>query len=156
MHKGIDLFCGAGGTTEGAHQSGQVAVKVAINHWRPAVSSHRANHPDVRHICAEIDKVDPVEFVGQGINVLLASPECIFHSNARGGKPVDDRGRYQREQHDLPGGRGLPSARAILRPGKQAGASQPVKGGGCAGRASLGGPVSFPPVRRKTACGQPF
>jgi DNA (cytosine-5)-methyltransferase 1 len=47
----------------------------------------------VRHVCAPIDLVDPRDFVGQGLNVVLASPECIFHSNARGGKPVDDQRR---------------------------------------------------------------
>lgn len=88
-----DLFCGAGGTTTGAQRSGRVDVRLAVNHWRVAVNSHRQNHPDVRHICAEIDHVDPRDFLDMGIKVVLASPECVFHSNARGGKPVDDQRR---------------------------------------------------------------
>lgn len=91
--RAADLFCGAGGTTTGAEQSGHVSVQLAVNHWRTAVQTHRANHPHVRHVCAEIDMVDPRDFVGMGIGVLLASPECIFHSNARGGRPVDDQRR---------------------------------------------------------------
>jgi DNA (cytosine-5)-methyltransferase 1 len=91
--RAADLFCGAGGTTTGAEQSGRVKVELAVNHWLTAVQTHRANHPHVRHVCAPIDLVDPRDFVGQGLNVVLASPECIFHSNARGGKPVDDQRR---------------------------------------------------------------
>lgn len=36
-YQAADLFCGAGGTTTGAHASGYVDVKLAVNHWRPAV-----------------------------------------------------------------------------------------------------------------------
>ena len=36
-----DLFCGAGGFTTGAEQSGFARGALAINHWRPAVSTHR-------------------------------------------------------------------------------------------------------------------
>lgn len=88
-----DLFCGAGGFTSGAEQSGLARGVVAINHWRPAVNTHRQNHPHVRHVCASIDHVDPRDFAGDGINLLLASPECIFHSVARGGRPVEDQRR---------------------------------------------------------------
>jgi hypothetical protein len=91
--KACDLFCGAGGTTTGAVMSGHVDVVLAINHWRVAVSSHGLNHPDTRHICAEIDNVNPREFREMGINLLLASPECVGHSNAKGDAPVDDQRR---------------------------------------------------------------
>jgi len=88
-----DLFCGAGGFTAGAVASGYATGALAINHWRPAISTHRQNYPDVRHICATIDHVDPRDFDGDGINLLLASPECVYHSVARGGRPVDDQRR---------------------------------------------------------------
>lgn len=89
----VDLFCGAGGFTAGAEQSGYARGALAINHWRPAVYSHETNHPHVRHICASIDDVNPLEFKDEGINLLLASPECVYHSVARGGRPVDDQRR---------------------------------------------------------------
>lgn len=91
--RAADLFCGAGGTTTGAQMSGRVDVRLAVNHWRTAVQTHTANHAHVRHVCAEIDMVDPRDFLSMGIDVLLASPECVYHSNARGGKPVDDQRR---------------------------------------------------------------
>lgn len=93
MLKAADLFCGAGGTTEGAHRSGKAEVRLAVNHWRTAVQSHSANHPNTRHICAEIDMVDPRDFVNMKLNAVFASPECVYHSNAAGGRPVDDQRR---------------------------------------------------------------
>jgi hypothetical protein len=93
LYQAPDLFCGAGGTTTGAEASGFVKVKLAVNHWRPAVYSHQQNHPHVRHVCAEIDQINPRDFEGIGIDLLMASPECVFHSLARGGRPVDDQRR---------------------------------------------------------------
>ena len=91
---GADLFCGAGGFTAGAVQSGYVDMRLAINHWRPAIFSHRQNHPDTRHICARIDDVDPRnDKTLPACDILLASPECTHHSNARGGRPIDDQKR---------------------------------------------------------------
>ncbi len=92
--QGIDLFCGAGGFSTGAVQSGCVDMRLAINHWRTAVYSHQENHPDTRHICARIDDVDPRnDKTLPACDLLLASPECTHHSNARGGRPIDDQKR---------------------------------------------------------------
>ena len=89
-----DLFCGAGGTTAGAVASGFVDMRLAVNHWRTAIFSHRENHPQVRHICARIDDIDPRnDKTLPKIDLLMASPECTHHSNARGGRPIDDQKR---------------------------------------------------------------
>jgi len=89
-----DLFCGAGGSTTGAEMSGRVDVVLAINHWRTAVYTHQNNHPHTRHICAPIDSVDPRHDASiPDIDLLMASPECQHHSNARGGKPISDQKR---------------------------------------------------------------
>jgi DNA (cytosine-5)-methyltransferase 1 len=91
--KAADLFCGAGGSTTGAVQAG-VDVVLAVNHWRTAVLSHQANHPATRHICARIDDVDPRnDRTLPELDLLLASPECVYHSIARGGRPIDDQKR---------------------------------------------------------------
>lgn len=91
--RAIDLYCGAGGTTTGAEQSGKVEVVLAVNHWRPAILAHRENYPNTRHIHARIDHVDPQEFAGDSIEMIFASPECTHHSSARGGRPVEDQKR---------------------------------------------------------------
>lgn len=89
-----DLFCGGGGFTTGAEQSGRVHVALAVNHWRTAIYTHQNNHPNTRHICARIDDIDPRnDKTIPALDLLLASPECTHHSIARGGRPIDDQKR---------------------------------------------------------------
>jgi len=93
-----DLFCGAGGTSTGLyracdHLDAEINL-IAINHWTVAVETHKANHPDARHICANIEAIDPREAVPSGrLDIMVASPECTHHSIARGGRPVCDQMR---------------------------------------------------------------
>ena len=94
--KAADLFCGAGGTSSGlyhaCHSLNRHLDIVAVNHWEIAIATHRANHPDARHICATLESVDPRKAVPSGhLDILVASPECTHHSIARGGKPVNDQ-----------------------------------------------------------------
>lgn len=93
-----DLFCGAGGTSEGLAQAcaklGLGLKLMAINHWQVAIDTHSANHPAANHRCESLDNVDPRKAVPSGrLNLLVASPECTHHSNARGGKPMSDQSR---------------------------------------------------------------
>lgn len=92
--RAVDLFCGAGGSTTGAEQSGHVKVVLAVNHWQTAIFAHESNHPETRHICCPIDAINPRHDKGvPEFDILMASPECTHHSIARGGKPVDDQKR---------------------------------------------------------------
>ena len=117
----VDLFCGAGGTSTGAQgavdelnrrrpEVNHTLRLLAVNHWDKAIESHNANHPDLDGLCRElgdtavvIDAVDPVEVAktyGE-IDLLCASPECIFYSNARAGKPkVDAEGNNGQQRID--------------------------------------------------------
>jgi DNA (cytosine-5)-methyltransferase 1 len=73
-----------------------VQVALAVNHWRTAIYSHQANHPDTRHICARIDDIDPRHDQALrelDLDLLMASPECTHFSRARGGQPVEDQKR---------------------------------------------------------------
>lgn len=93
-----DLFCGAGGTSEGLIQAtdelGMKLKLIAINHWPRAVETHSANHPTFEHLCAALSSVEPRKAVPTGkLNLLVASPECTHHSRARGGKPMNDQSR---------------------------------------------------------------
>ena len=94
----VDLFCGAGGSSTGAEKAiagiGGEMELVAVNHWNTAVATHAANHPKARHLVEDVSIVDPEEVVKEGrLDLLMASPECRFHSRARGGKPIHDQGR---------------------------------------------------------------
>ncbi len=93
-----DLFCGAGGFSAGllkaAARLGYQVKLLAINHWDIAIATHSLNHPGVEHLCENLDGVDPRKVVPGGrLDLLLASPECTHHSNARGGKPMSDQSR---------------------------------------------------------------
>lgn len=93
-----DLFCGAGGTSSGAIEAisalGYRPQLTAVNHWPIAIDTHTFNHPDARHLCTSIDDVNPrTLYKRRELDVLWASPECTHHSNARGGKPVNEQSR---------------------------------------------------------------
>lgn len=76
-----DLFCGAGGSSLGAAGAG-LELRLAANHWQTAIDVHQANFPDAAHDVADISQVDPRRY--PRTDVLLASPECTNHSQARG------------------------------------------------------------------------
>ena len=76
-----DLFCGAGGSSLGAEAAGGTLV-MAANHWQRAIEVHQANFPNAGHDCADISQADPRRY--PVTDILLASPECTNHSQARG------------------------------------------------------------------------
>ena len=81
-----DMFCGAGGSSTGLSNVPGIQVKTAMNHWARAIETHNTNHPEVDHVCADIQQVDP-EFIST-TDMLWASPECTNHSVAKGKKRV--------------------------------------------------------------------
>jgi DNA (cytosine-5)-methyltransferase 1 len=93
-----DLFCGAGGSSEGLARSceelGTTVDLVAINHSKAAITTHEKNFPWARHYLQNIDAVDPRDAVPGGhLHILTASPECTHHSRAAGGRPKNDQSR---------------------------------------------------------------
>ncbi len=93
-----DLFAGAGGFSTGLLHAcadlERTAELLAVNHWPRAIETHSLNHPGVRHLCENLDNVDPRKVhPGGRLNILLASPECVHFSNARGGVPMSDQSR---------------------------------------------------------------
>lgn len=96
--RAADLFCGAGGSSTGAlaacRELGLTLDLTAVNHWPVAVSTHTANHGTATHFCEDLGAIDPLKAVPGGhLHLLVASPECTHHSNARGGKPMQDQSR---------------------------------------------------------------
>lgn len=93
-----DLFCGAGGSSSGAKRAleklGYSMTLSAVNHWNIAIDTHSKNFPEARHVLHDVTTADPEAVVPEGkLDLLMASPECRFHSRARGGKPIHDQGR---------------------------------------------------------------
>lgn len=78
------MFCGCGGSSEGARNVAGTHVQYALNHWKLAIESHNTNHPDTHHDCADISETHPARY--QRTTGLIASPECTNHSLAKGQK----------------------------------------------------------------------
>ena len=100
----IDLFCGAGGLSEGVEQAvinGKKCAKVVccVNHLKNAILSHNANIPDALHFIEDIRTLDltPVIAIIRRIRqlypdrkiMLHASLECTNFSKAKGGQSRD-------------------------------------------------------------------
>lgn len=95
-----DLFCGAGGMSTGAERAlrdlGLPMSLVGVNHWPIAIETNRRNHPEhaARIACANLESALPLDHVPEGrLDLLMAAPSCVFHSRARGGRPVHDQQR---------------------------------------------------------------
>lgn len=95
----IDLFCGAGGVSEGARRAKGVSVIYCINHDALAIKSHTANHPDCIHAVEDIRTHDLSvlmylvklirKHIPGAVIALWASLECTNFSKAKGGLPRD-------------------------------------------------------------------
>jgi DNA (cytosine-5)-methyltransferase 1 len=87
----VDNFAGGGGASMGLEAALGRAVDVAINHDREAVAMHRANHPATRHLCQDVFQAHPLEVTGgRPVGLAWFSPDCTYHSKARGTKPIRD------------------------------------------------------------------
>lgn len=84
-----DYFCGAGGSSTGAIQVPGVKIRAAANHWKLAVETHNENHPNADHICADLSQYSPAFFPRADIGWF--SPECTWHSRAKGLKLPDQQ-----------------------------------------------------------------
>lgn len=86
----IDLFAGGGGMSEAIRIALGRDPDVAVNHNDDALSMHQANHPQTRHLIADVREVDPREVTrGEHVAYLHASPDCCHHSQAKAGQPRD-------------------------------------------------------------------
>jgi DNA (cytosine-5)-methyltransferase 1 len=88
--RSLDLFCGCGGSSIGARQAGVIPAG-GIDIWPAAIRAFTHNIPNAIGYCNDIRDVDPRKLQDDlgNIDILLASPECIAHSIARGGKKYD-------------------------------------------------------------------
>jgi len=80
----MDLFCGAGGASEGYHQAG-FEIAVVADLWEDAIETHKLNHPDTEHYLINLVE-DTDEFVSMftpgEFDVIHGSPECKWISVA--------------------------------------------------------------------------
>jgi DNA (cytosine-5)-methyltransferase 1 len=92
--RGLDIFCGAGGSSTGARLAG-IDVVAAIDMDPIATGTYKKNFPDAEVITNRLELVDPFSLrqsIGP-IDVLLASPECTNHTCAKGAAPRSEESR---------------------------------------------------------------
>lgn len=93
----VDLFCGAGGFSEGFRQAG-FDVIWGIDIWQPAVTTHNKNHPTSETILGDVEKIANLsdeEFhqVVPDSEIIIGSPPCVAFSNSnRSGKADKTKG----------------------------------------------------------------
>jgi DNA (cytosine-5)-methyltransferase 1 len=81
-----DLFCGAGGSSEGAEDAG-AEIRLALNHWERAIETHASNFQQADHDCNDVAALTTAQIRRYPhTDILLASPECTNHSLAKGAR----------------------------------------------------------------------
>lgn len=87
----VDNFAGGGGASLGIEMALGRSPDIAVNHDPEAVAMHAENHPSTRHLVGSVWDVDPVAVTrGRRVGLAWFSPDCTFHSKARGAKPFRD------------------------------------------------------------------
>lgn len=89
----LDLFCGGGGSSWGAHKAG-AEIACGVDAWDIAVSVYNDNFQG-RGVQAFISADSNPRDVSQygPFDMILASPECTHHTCARGSRPRDENSK---------------------------------------------------------------
>ena len=92
--RGIDIFCGAGGSSAGARAAG-VEIVAGVDMCSTATATFAANFPEAHVVTSRLEDLPMDDFkerIGP-IDLLLASPECRNHTCAKGSAPRDEASR---------------------------------------------------------------
>lgn len=82
--RAIDLFCGAGGLTQGFRDAG-FDVRLGLDKDKDAIATYRANHPDAVAVRSSITDLTPeeiLELAGGHVDVVVGGPSCQGFSTA--------------------------------------------------------------------------
>lgn len=92
-----DLFAGGGGASTGIEMAIGRSPDIAINHDKHALAMHEVNHPTTTHLRGDVYHYDP-DTVAKGRRFAFAwfSPDCTYHSKAKGGVPFRDKRKARR------------------------------------------------------------
>jgi len=90
IFKGIDLFCGIGGSSLGAQDAG-VQILAGFDMWQLAGNVYKVNFPKAKFYPYRLQDINPLSVKNElgEIDLILASPECTSHSVARGNREKD-------------------------------------------------------------------
>jgi len=97
----VDLFCGAGGFTEGFNKAGGFETLLAIDFDKQAIDTFKYNHPAVNAICADICDMQSSDILqltkNRQVNVVIGGPPCQGFSLAGRRLPEDPKNKLFRE-----------------------------------------------------------
>jgi DNA (cytosine-5)-methyltransferase 1 len=92
----VDLFCGAGGITQGLFQAGFTPL-ASVEISPIASATHKKNFPQCHHFCGDIEQFSPQDWLQQigspDVNVVVGGPPCQGFSVAGKRDPKDPRNR---------------------------------------------------------------
>nr|AAC97192.1 modification methylase M.NspHI [Nostoc sp. ATCC 29106] len=92
----VDLFCGAGGITQGLIQAGFQAL-ASVETSSIASATHQRNFPHCHHFCGDIEQFSPKIWLKQigspEVNLVVGGPPCQGFSVAGKRDPKDPRNR---------------------------------------------------------------
>ncbi|GAB1544528.1 DNA (cytosine-5-)-methyltransferase [Scytonema sp. NUACC21] len=96
----VDLFCGAGGMTQGFVQAGFEPI-ASVELHEIASSTHKRNFPQCHHFCGDIEKFDSKQWLSEinfpEVHLVVGGPPCQGFSVAGKRNPHDPRNRLFRE-----------------------------------------------------------
>jgi len=91
----VDLFCGAGGFSEGFYSTGRYDILLAIDNFRAAALTYKVNFPSTTVLIEDIRDVDErvlEDHVDVEVDVVIGSPPCEPFTGAnpnREKNPID-------------------------------------------------------------------
>ncbi|MEA5515487.1 DNA cytosine methyltransferase [Nodularia sp. UHCC 0506] len=92
----VDLFCGAGGITQGLSQAGFIPL-ASVEISPIASATHNKNFPQCHHFCGDIEQFSAQDWLQQigshEVNVVVGGPPCQGFSVAGKRDPKDPRNR---------------------------------------------------------------
>jgi len=91
MTRTIDIFCGAGGLSEGFREAG-FDLRLGLDIWKHACDTHQANFSDGATWCSDVRDVTGkavMDAVGGPVDVVIGGPNCQGVSE-RGMRDPDD------------------------------------------------------------------
>jgi DNA (cytosine-5)-methyltransferase 1 len=90
----IDLFCGAGGLSEGFRQAGFKSV-LGVDHDKDALATFAHNHKDAEIICGDIARISKEDIIKKikrkTVDLVIGGPPCQGFSLAGRRNPNDPR-----------------------------------------------------------------
>lgn len=96
----VDLFCGAGGFTEGFKKAGGFKTVLAVDSDQQAINTFSHNHPEINAICEDVSNLSAATLsflIKDSVDVVIGGPPCQGFSLAGRRLPEDPKNQLFRE-----------------------------------------------------------